>query len=1326
MELDIGAFVSKPSIQQFNLFRKKDLLQIADILNISVSSSAAKKVIKTEVYAKLVEQGLLSVETDLEGEGKSDGVDMGGTMDLSSSKSDPLLLFKLKELELQIKQQEHENRRLHLRELEMIHVEKGKEREYARTVISPVAIPRHVNVPPADQSTGDFAHIRDAVVPFDPSRHIKLVPPFRESEVDAYFIAFERIAAKLNWPRDMWALMMQCSLVGKAQEVCSALPIDDSLNYDVVKAAVLRVYELVPEAYRQKFRNYTKSMKQSFVGFARDKKMLLERWCAASKTTTFDQLQELFLLEDFKNCLPGNLVTYLNEQKVNSLSAAAVLADEYMLTHKTAFSSVPGQNYSMSMFSNNEKPLFSHSMRPVARFAEQGKNSENKRVCFYCLDPGHLIADCKVWKKKNMAVKPKSVANIVCEPMGNVERQSFSDVSAFTPFVFKGEVAISPDSTVRSISILRDTGAAQSFILEGALPFSNETYTGTDVLVRGIELSCIRVPLHTVFLTSDLVSGPVKVGVRLRLPVEGVSLILGNDLAGGMVFPHPIVTNTPVCEGELGSQFPSTFSACAITRAQARKNEDVIDLSDTFLVSADSPIEMTLSVHPRVVETDSESKSTGQEFSLTMGRNQLGEAQNSDASLMCCLEAAKKGKGEDADGVQYFWDRGVLMRKWLSQNSKESGLSPDYQIVLPLGYRTAVLKLAHDHSLSGHLGSNKTFKRVAKYFYWPGLRSAVSRYCRSCHACQLAGKPNQIIRPAPLQPIPVMGEPFERLILDCVGPLPKSKAGYQYILTLMCATTRFPEAVPLRNLKAKTIVKELIKFCSTYGLPRVIQTDQGKNFKSKVFEQVLNGISVSHVVSSAYHPQSQGALERFHQTLKSMMRAHCAESGKDWAEDLPLLLFAIRETVQESLGYSPAELIFGHTVRGPLKILSEQLVADCVPPVPVSEYVASFRERLRKVCERAKINLVESQADMKEYYDRKCVARSFQPGESILLLLAVPGSALKPKFSGPYTVMKKLSDTNYLIRTPDRRRKSRLVHVNMIKSYVKDESVTVKSSATVAFLPVADEDVFEQEFSVPSGQLSNSIILNDLDVHLSHLTPNQRKDIVALMEDSHSLFCDIPSQTTVLQHDIDVGDAQPIKQHPYRLNPKKRELMKAEVEYLCRNNFASPSQSAWSSPCLLVPKSDSSVRFCTDYRKVNAVTKPDSFPLPRMEDCIDRVGPAKFVTKLDLLKGYWQVPLTPRASEISAFVTPDDFMQYSVMAFGMRNAPSTFQRLMRIVLGGVENCEAYLDDIVIYSSSWDEHVISLREVFSRLAGASLTLNLAKCEFAKATVVYLGK
>ena len=120
------------------------------------------------------------------------------------------------------------------------------------------------------------------------------------------------------------------------------------------------------------------------------------------------------------------------------------------------------------------------------------------------------------------------------------------------------------------------------------------------------------------------------------------------------------------------------------------------------------------------------------------------------------------------------------------------------------------------------------------------------------------------------------------------------------------------------------------------------------------------------------------------------------------------------------------------------------------------------------------------------------------------------------------------------------------------------------------------------------------------------------------------------------------------------------------------------------------------------------------------------MGSAKYVTKLDLLKGYWQVPLTPHASEISAFVTPDHFLQYTVMPFGLRNAPATFQRLMNTVLRGVRNCEVYLDDIVAYSSHWDEHVKTLSEIFERLCKASLTLNLAKCEFGKAVVIYLGK
>lgn len=138
------------------------------------------------------------------------------------------------------------------------------------------------------------------------------------------------------------------------------------------------------------------------------------------------------------------------------------------------------------------------------------------------------------------------------------------------------------------------------------------------------------------------------------------------------------------------------------------------------------------------------------------------------------------------------------------------------------------------------------------------------------------------------------------------------------------------------------------------------------------------------------------------------------------------------------------------------------------------------------------------------------------------------------------------------------------------------------------------------------------------------------------------------------------------------------------------------------------------------------MTRLDCYPLPRMEDCVDHVGATRFVSKLDLLKGYWQVPLMERAQEISAFVTPDDFLQYTVMAFGMCNAPATFQRLMKVVLSGLPFCEAYLDDLVVCSATWTEHVQRLGAVFARLSEATLTVNLSKCEFGQATVTYLGK
>ncbi len=129
-------------------------------------------------------------------------------------------------------------------------------------------------------------------------------------------------------------------------------------------------------------------------------------------------------------------------------------------------------------------------------------------------------------------------------------------------------------------------------------------------------------------------------------------------------------------------------------------------------------------------------------------------------------------------------------------------------MVVPKCFREQVLSVAHDN-VAGHLGVTKTLYRVMRHFLWPRIKSAVTKYCRSCHTCQMVGKPNQAVPPAPLKPIPAIGEPFECVIKDCVGPLPKTKSGYTYLLMIMCAATRYPEAIPLRSLRDKAIVKAL-------------------------------------------------------------------------------------------------------------------------------------------------------------------------------------------------------------------------------------------------------------------------------------------------------------------------------------------------------------------------------------------------------------------------------------------------------------------------------------------------------------------------------------
>ena len=715
-------------------------------------------------------------------------------------------------------------------------------------------------------------------------------------------------------------------------------------------------------------------------------------------------------------------------------------------------------------------------------------------------------------------------------------------------------------------------------------------------------------------------------------------------------------------------------------------------------------------------------------FSLTqLEPAELICKQQEDPALASFFARVGEGSEELEGKEEFVLHQGVLCRRWQESDGGEL-----LQVVVPHKLREALVLLAHEGPMAGHLGIRKTVARLRRNFWWPSMSGEVATILKCCHTCQLVGKPNQTPPVAPLHPIPAVDPPFTRVLIDIVGPLPTTRAGHKYMLTIMDVTTRYPEAIPLRSTHSKVVLKALLTFFTHFGLPAELQSDQGTNFTSKLFNDTMTAWGIKHIVSSAYHPQSQGALERHHQTLKTMLKSFCMERDKDWDEGVPYVLFAVREAPTESLGFSPNQLVFGHRVRGPLDVVRE---AWCQPsperPVSLLKSLMSSRERLAKALEVAQTHLCKAQQNMKGYYDRRAEYRSFAPGDEVLVLLPLQGQPLAARYSGPYVIEKKVGDLDYLVVTPDRRKRAQLCHVNMLKPYFRSTSQkgsfssAVQEASSVLFFCREGEapEVIGPEPVVPTGQWErNSFhLLREKVAHLG----DQQNELLRRLRKYSSVFSSVPGRTQLIEHDIDVGDAEPVKLPPYRVNPMKQALVEKELEYMLEHGLITRTYSQWSSPVTLQPKPDGKVRFCIDFRRVNALTKVDTYPLPRVDDSVDRIGSATFITKVDLVKGYWQVPLTERAKEIASFVANGAVYQCQVMPYGLRNAPATFQRLMDRVTDGLTHCVVYIDDVVIYDTTWAEHLTNVEALFARLQEAGLVVNLEKCEFVQARVQYLG-
>ena len=797
MSFKLENFVAAPSMDLLNLAKKTDLLNIADHYALtSVKPSMLKHEIKNILIKFLVDEEILDpsalssvliTQTDLQ----LRKLEIQRQIQLEKLKLEQEERIRVEQLEREERMQkekfEHEER-MQKEKLEMEEREKEKKRQIQRErlemeeriqkeKLEQAEKERQYNLRMKELDMQDKAKTKplDLSTHFDVTKHIRLVPPFQEKEVDKYFLHFEKVAENLKWPKEHWTLLLQSVVIGKAREIYTQLSLEQSSDYDKVKELILKAYELVPEAYRQKFRNCRKENDQTHVEFARTKEQLFDRWCSSKKIgSDYPKLRQLMLVEEFKRCINSDVKSFLDEKEVETLEKAARLADDYTLTHKVSFVSranprkpfypPSGHKPSPSLQSGNSNQ---NAPKPKPPGENKGHNPLSQPICSYCKQSGHIVSDCPVLKRKREkqeGPKPTGLTSLKVTPQSCVKDQTpvqakvpetDSVMEIYEPFLSDGFVSLNSDFAQSTpITILRDTGASQSLILADTLPFSEKTSSGTSVLIQGVECGFVNVPLHNIYLSSDLVKGPVAVGIRQTLPFKGVHLLLGNDLAGDKVVVNPLVTDTPSMDQSpdpIEQELPDLYPSCAVTRAMVKKamlteNRSDVDLTDSFIgQSFKNEITKSLSHNLPEHQTDSnDSTSVSDHFPSSLveedhdkrSRSQLSKEQHKDPEISPLFHKAVNKRDLAQNLICFYIKNGILLRKWRSPEiSADDEWAVNHQIVVPNIYRSEILSLAHETPMSGHLGINKTYHKILNHFYWPGLKTDVLNYCRSCHTC---------------------------------------------------------------------------------------------------------------------------------------------------------------------------------------------------------------------------------------------------------------------------------------------------------------------------------------------------------------------------------------------------------------------------------------------------------------------------------------------------------------------------------------------------------------------------------------------------------------
>ncbi|KAM9717937.1 uncharacterized protein ACNS7B_021418 isoform 1-T1 [Menidia menidia] len=683
---------------------------------------------------------------------------------------------------------------------------------------------------------------RTAAPPGDPAiAGIQMGRLTERDDPQSFLGTFEATASACGWPEGEWAVRLLPLLSGEAQTAALGLPAASRGRYPEVQRAVLDRLGLSAEDQRRRFREAQLGPDGRPFGFAQQLRDAATRWLQPGEAAGEQRLVEAVVLEQFVAGLPAATSDWVRCHRPAGLAAAVTLAEDHLAVvaprqtlggepsalptpaprRRSAPAPSPGAP-------TTARPLPAPRSRcsappqvqvPAAMGAAphpQGVPQAAGLACWRCGRPGHVRRECPL-------MEVGQVIRVVGPPAPSPGPRGTYSV----PVRIQGGTH----------QAMVDSGCTQSMVHQSLVR------PGALLEAGCVDIMCVHGDVHRYPV--------VPVEIRHRGKKHNLKAAVSPRLA------HPLILGTDwpgfdklvgQCVG-VRSRPTGTWDMCAVLSGDARSSDAADGEGELAVPPPEAPLVPAFN--------------SMEDFPLEQSR---------DDTLRCAFDQVMRIDGHMVHpDTPLTYPHFSLRRDRLYRVSRDTQTSEVItQLLVPKSRREIVFQAAHYNPMAGHMGYDKTLNRIMARFYWPGIRADVRRWCAVCPECQLVN-PAAIPR-APLRPLPLMEVPFERVGMDLIGPFHRSARGYRFVLVLVDYATRYPEAVPLRTISAKSVAQALFQVISRVGIPKEILTDQGTQFMSRTLRELYGLLDIKSIRTSVYHPQTDGLVERLNKTLKSMIR----------------------------------------------------------------------------------------------------------------------------------------------------------------------------------------------------------------------------------------------------------------------------------------------------------------------------------------------------------------------------------------------------------------------------------------------------------------------